>query len=38
LFRLEGRQDTSNVSPWINNNGVPQGHLASLAFESIVKF
>jgi hypothetical protein len=38
LFRLEGRQDTSSVSPWINNNGVPQGHLASLAFESIVKF
>lgn len=38
LFRLEGRQDTSSVSPWVNSSGIPQNHLASLAFETIVKF
>jgi putative OmpL-like beta-barrel porin-2 len=38
LFRVEGRDDHSNQSPWIDKGGNPISRLSSLGVEAIVKF
>ncbi len=38
LFRVEGREDRSNQTPWVDGNLKPINRLSSLGLEAIVKF